>query len=164
MASPSSPPSATPSPETPGYHPSRQPPELRPKPITQRTSPVTQARPECLRRIMSRCSATSARGVAAGGSSYDGMGDAVRRERDQHAVIILCRVDRYVASNDVGENELCRTQEGITVTSATASLYDERVPFFEGHAVQLSVGEPRWAFISGALNRHTVRKAGTTAL
>ena len=42
--SPSSPPSATPSPETPGYHPSRQPPELRPKPITQRSSPVTQAK------------------------------------------------------------------------------------------------------------------------
>ena len=40
--SPSSPPSATHSPETPGYHPSRQPPELRPKPITQRSSPLTQ--------------------------------------------------------------------------------------------------------------------------
>ncbi len=31
-------------PETPGYHPSRQPPELRPKPITQRSSPVIQAK------------------------------------------------------------------------------------------------------------------------
>src|SRR5216683_6238753 len=37
-------PSATHSPETPGYHPSQQLPELRPKAITQRSSLVTQAK------------------------------------------------------------------------------------------------------------------------
>ena len=33
-----------PSPEIPGYRPSQQLPELRPKAITQRSSPVTQAK------------------------------------------------------------------------------------------------------------------------
>ena len=42
--SPSSPPSATLSPEIRGYRPSQQLPELRPKAITQRSSPVTQAK------------------------------------------------------------------------------------------------------------------------
>src|SRR5260370_34477781 len=43
----SSPSSAAPSPETPGYHPSRTSPELHPQPVTQSYTYVTQV-PECL--------------------------------------------------------------------------------------------------------------------